>query len=263
MTSKAPTAVAKAEKKRDSDDMKGIGVTAVNRALSILEAFTSASSSGELSLAELANHTGLYKSTILRLIESLEAFGFIRKNTEGLYTLGVAPLKFSAIYQAHVQPSELILSTLRALSKATTESASFYVINDKQRLCVYRVNSVRSIRDHVQVGQLLPLDKGAAGTVLRAFTGTGRVGDSLTAVRSAGFAVSMGERDPEIAAVAAPIFSNGNQLEGALCVSGPVSRFTDEKVEAIKSILLPLTTELTLALGGYEQSLCDTKAPQG
>lgn len=226
--------------------MNGVGVTAVNRALSILEAFTTGSS--QQSLAELSQHTGLYKSTILRLIDSLQAFGFITKNGEGKYTLGVAPLKLSAIQQAHVEPTELILSTLRALSTATTESASFYVIADTQRLCACRINSARSVRDHVKVGQLLPLNNGAAGTVLRAFTG--QKGARMNAVRDAGFALSVGERDPEVAAIAAPIFSSGHQLEGALCVSGPESRFTEELVEAIKPLLLEQAEQLTLALGG-------------
>lgn len=239
--------------------MNGVGVTAVNRALSILEAFST--SEGNLSLAELAEHTGLYKSTILRLIESLLAFGFIRKNAEGRYALGIAPLKLSAIYQAHAQPSELIMSTLRGLSLATTESASFYVITEKQRLCAYRVNSLRSVRDHVQVGQLLPLNKGAAGSVLRAFSG--QKSNHLDAIHSAGFAVSTGERDTEVAALSAPVFSNGNELEGALCISGPVSRFTTEKVEEMKLVLLQQAKELTMALLGSESFVDSTNTSKG
>lgn len=244
-------AAAKAAKKWDSDDMNEVGVTAVNRALSILEAFSP--NKPVLSLAELAQYTGLYKSTILRLIGSLEAFAYLHKNVDGKYTLGVAPLGLSAIYQAHVQPSELILSALRELVEITTESASFYVTSNRQRLCAYRVNSVRSIRDHVQVGQLLPLDKGAAGVVLQAYAG--RKGARFNAVRKTGFAISMGERDAEVAAIAAPVFShgmqmNGFQLEGALCISGPVSRFTKDKVESVKKVLLQQAKELTLTLGG-------------
>ena len=259
MSSRATTTTASAAKKWESDGLDGVGVTAVNRALSIVEAFTP--TSGHLSLAELAQRTGLYKSTVLRLIDSLQAFGYIHKNPEGKYSLGVAPLRLSAIYQAHVQPSELILSSLRSLSNVTTESTSFYVITDKQRLCAYRVNSARSIRDHVQVGQLLPLNKGAAGTVLRAFMG--QKGEGLEDVRRAGLSVSKGERDPEVAAVAAPVFSNGNQLEGALCVSGPASRFNNELVAAIKPRLLQHANELTMALGGYEQLFDEILSTKG
>lgn len=62
------------------------GVAAVERALSILDAFRAAQ--GELSLATLAERTGLYKSTILRLIVSLEAGGYIRRIESGNYQLG-------------------------------------------------------------------------------------------------------------------------------------------------------------------------------
>lgn len=259
MEAKASTAAIKAATKWNSDDMNDVGVTAVNRALSILEAF--APDRGQLTLAELALLTGLYKSTILRLMDSLMAFGYVHKNGEGKYALGVAPLKLAAIYQAHFQPSEQILTALRELSEATTESASFYVINGKQRLCAYRVNSARSIRDHVQVGQLLPLSKGAAGSVLRAFSGDKAA--RLKSIRSDGFAVSVGERDSEVAALAAPVFNNGDRLQGALCVSGPVSRFSSTEVETIKLILLQKAAELTLAFEGYEQSFGDTVASKG
>ncbi|MGO2393107.1 MAG: helix-turn-helix domain-containing protein, partial [Halomonas sp.] len=61
-------------------------VEAVERALTILEAFTDQERS--LSLVTLAERTGLYKSTILRLIGSLERFGYIVREGDGTYALG-------------------------------------------------------------------------------------------------------------------------------------------------------------------------------
>ena len=62
------------------------GVAAVDRAFDILHAFTSARP--VLSLAEISRITGLYKSTILRLMGSLEKYGFVWQRSDGNYQLG-------------------------------------------------------------------------------------------------------------------------------------------------------------------------------
>ena len=57
------------------------GVAAVDRAFAILAAFGPQDRS--MTLAELGRRTGLYKSTILRLIESIERAGFLRRTDDG------------------------------------------------------------------------------------------------------------------------------------------------------------------------------------
>ncbi|WP_261984277.1 MULTISPECIES: helix-turn-helix domain-containing protein [Pseudomonas] len=74
------------------------GVAAVDRAFSILSAFQIDQES--LTLAELARRTGLYKSTILRLIASLEKAGFVRRLADGSYSVGPEPLRLSQLDQA-------------------------------------------------------------------------------------------------------------------------------------------------------------------
>jgi hypothetical protein len=62
--------------------------------------------------------------------------------------------------------------------------------------------------------------------------------------------VTFGDREPDIAAVAIPIFGRRNVLEGSLTVSGPVFRFTQAALAAIVASLLSGGVELTLRLGG-------------
>ena len=69
----------------------------------------------------------------------------------------------------------------------------------------------------------MPLDRGAAGHVLRAFAG-GR-GKRCKEIRKRGFGVSLGERDPDIAAVAVPLVTDDGTLIGALALSGVATHF--------------------------------------
>src|SRR5690349_18170236 len=87
---------ARAESEASGGDKK-LGVAAVDRALSILSAFVDNEPS--LSLSRIAQRTGLYKSTTLRLIDSLEAAGYIRRLQSGDYQLGPTLFRLGMQYQ--------------------------------------------------------------------------------------------------------------------------------------------------------------------
>lgn len=242
----AKSRVASPHMVADVADVGEVGVGAVNRALSLLAAFSR--ERPQLTLAQLAQITGLYKSTILRLAESLESFGYLQRSDEGVYSIGPAPLRLAPLYQTNLHPAEIILPVLRELVSQTQESASFYVMAGDQRLCAYRVHSPRSVRDHISEGELLPLRQGAGGVILMAFSGAR--GARYEQVRREQFALTRGERDAETAAIAAPVFGPGDKLEGALSISGPVHRFTDKAVAAMRTPLRGKARALTQALGG-------------
>src|SRR5690606_28295211 len=81
---------------RQQNDGTSEGVAAVDRALAILSAFTPADRT--ITLAELARRTGLYKSTILRLSNSLMSAGFMEKLESGHYRLGAAVFRLGTVY---------------------------------------------------------------------------------------------------------------------------------------------------------------------
>lgn len=224
----------------------GVGVAAVNRALSLLAAFDKGHRS--FTLTQLAEHTGLYKSTVLRLAESLEAAGYLYRDRQGIYTLGPAPLRLAALYRSSMHPSEFVMPVLRELSGLTGESAALYTRAGEKRLCAYRISSPRAISDNVQQDELLPLDKGAGGHVLQAFSNV--PGERYDAIRRDHICLTMGERDQETAALACPVFGPENQLEGALSLSGPLHRFTPEAVYAMQAHLLAAASKLTMLFGG-------------
>ncbi len=221
-----------------------IGVAAVNRALMILECF----SDNESSLAFISKKTGLYKSTILRLLQSLEAYGYIVRLASGAYALGAAPLRLAGIACNSMHPAEKIMPVLRELVQATRVSASFYVRSGNMRVCAYRVDSLRSISDNVKVGQMLPLNRGAGGKVLIEFDklkSASEVSARLPLIR-----VTHGERDPETAAMASPVFGPNRHLEGALSLSGPIQHFDVDAVNVMAPALLHAARLLTTSLLG-------------
>src|SRR4051812_33220039 len=191
------------------------GVAAVDRALSILDALTD----DKVSLADLSKRTDLYKSTVLRLLKSLEKYGYVLRTTDGSYRLGSKGLPPRAPYPRHLPPPEIVPPVLERIGAELHEGASFYVCEDDKRVCLHRVETTRAVRDSIHVGDRLPLTVGAAGHVLRAFSGAR--GERFDEIRQRMYAASFGERDSETAAMAAPVLGPANKLVGALSGSGP------------------------------------------
>ena len=107
-------------------------MAAVDRALSLLLAFDEADRS--LALAELAERTGLYKSTVLRLLASLLHAGFMQRLDDGRYRLGPALARLSKRYAGSFSLEEVVLPVLRELVDITQESAAFHVRQGKPAL---------------------------------------------------------------------------------------------------------------------------------
>lgn len=222
------------------------GVIAVTRALQILEAFRI----GErhLSLAEISRRTGLHNSTVLRLARTLALSGYMVQREEGEWRLGPATGWLGARYQAGFDINNVVEPTLRELSKATLESASFYVREGDERACISRVEGPQSVRHHVRIGMRLPLALGAPGRVILAFSGEpGRIYEEI---RRKGFHLSMGERDAQVSSVAAPVFGLNWRLLGSMCISGPSTRLDQAQLVAHARTVMDAANRLSYALAG-------------
>ena len=72
------------------------GVASADRLLTVLSAFRRGDDA--LELAELAERTGLVKSTIMRMCVSLQSFGFIERMRDGRYRLGTEIARLGSVY---------------------------------------------------------------------------------------------------------------------------------------------------------------------
>lgn len=222
------------------------GVEAVERALKILDCFDP--SDKNLSLAELSRRSGLYKSTILRLATSLSRFGYLQREESGRFRLGPALWKLGAQYQSQFDLEEIVRPKLDRLVEATGESASFYIREDNFRVCLYRRNSPRAIRHHLDEGARFPMDESATANVLKSHAGKGKAPGDTTA--GEGYATSVGARDPDVASVSVPVLDRSGQLVAALTVSGLAGRFTSRKREDAVNLLKSCAREITRELPG-------------
>lgn len=227
------------------------GVAAVDRALSLLDAFKEGDT--DLSLAELAQRSGLYKSTILRLTASLVRAGYMRRLENGNFAMGPALLRLGELYQASFDLEQIVMPALRRLTRDTGESAAYYVRDGEERICLYRVASTaHRVLHYVTPGTRFALATGASGCVLRAFGAPPDRSAGCEDARRNLVAVSVQDRRAETVAVAAPVFAaRGNgAAAGALSLAGPAGRFTEDALNSMKDVIRNEAQLLTHSLGG-------------
>ncbi|MDI3328671.1 MAG: IclR family transcriptional regulator [Alicyclobacillaceae bacterium] len=218
-------------------------VRAVERALDILLCFSSTEM--ELGLSDIAKRVKLHKSTVHRLLASLESRGFIRRDPHTQnYRLGWRILELVSNVHQSGDLSTVVLPEMTRLRDLLDETISLYIRSGTERIRIQAVESHQPVRRVANIGQRLPLYVGASGKVLLAWSPPEVVEQvlndpkippdldreefirQLERVRENGYAISIEEREAGAAAVAAPVFDRNGQLVAALSVSGPADRFT-------------------------------------
>ncbi|MEI2416393.1 IclR family transcriptional regulator [Orrella sp. JC864] len=197
----------------------------LERGLSILESFDEQAL--RLSLNELAERTRLDKATLLRLAGVLVRARLLHRFDNGVYAPGPALLHMGMLYRRTFDLGARIQPVLRNVVQETGETAALYTRSGEDRICLYRENTWKEVRHHVEVGTRLPLEAGGSSAhVLRFFCGEDTPHARL--IREKGYAMTRAERIAEMASVALPVFDADGSFIGSLVVLGLASRHNEK-----------------------------------
>jgi hypothetical protein len=233
------------------DNSSGVGV--LDKAAAILSALEGA----PLSLAGLVEATGLPRPTAHRLTVALEHHRLVTRDVAGRFKLGprLAELGAATGEDRLLSSAASVLVTLR---DATGESAQLYRRQGDQRICVAAAERMTGLRDSVPVGSALTMQAGSAAQVLLAWEEPDRLHRGLTdaaftpvtlaQVRRRKWAQSVGEREPGVASVSAPVRAPGGRVVAAVSVSGPIERLTRQPGSRYAEAVLAAAAQLSEAL---------------
>ena len=192
------------------DSVSGVGV--LDKSVLVLNAL--AASDEGMTLGDLQDRTGLPRATAHRLAAALEQHGFVRRDADGRFVLGLALGTLAAAARRQFPLATRARPLLERLVDATGESVQLYVRDGDNRRCVVSLQSPHGLRWIIAEGEVYPLGRGSAGHVL-----AGRV------VNKGGWIESVAEREAGVASVSAPVRIDG-VVVAAVSVSGPIERLT-------------------------------------
>jgi DNA-binding IclR family transcriptional regulator len=244
---------------------KGTGVGVLDRSVAILDAVER----GARTFTEIHDATGYTKSTTHRLVASLEAHGFLTFVGGLGYRLGPRLLRFGTAAMRDLPLRDLARPALVRLAEFTGESAQLYVMGGDRRICVDSVESSSELRTIVMPGVVLPLLRGSAGIVMLAFcpkaelewilanaarrtppeTVPENLMQRIVTARRRGWTNSVGEREPGVASVSAPVLNDDGILIAAVSLSGPDTRLGRIAAARFAPAVLAAAHEIEAASG--------------
>lgn len=248
---------------------RGESVRSVVRALQILAAFDD--EHAICSMTELLERAQLPKTTALRLIQTHLRSGFLFRRGDGRFCLGPVLIRLSRAVEVAWRLPLAADATMESVRARTRETVNLYVLEGMSRVCVAQKQGPQHIRFVIPVGVRLPLWAGASGKLLLAHGGrdffesvvkaSGKEEDfsaglavELAQIRRQGYAVSRDERERGASSVAAPIADLRGGVTAALAVSGPTSRFSDDRVSEFAAVLTEAVAQMAVALTGAAES---------
>lgn len=240
-------------------------VGVLDRSVAILDAVED----GARTLTDVIGATGLTRATAHRLLLALEDHGFVTRLGGQGYRLGPRLLRLATVAIRELPIRDLAHPALVRLARTTDESAQLYVRSGDDRVCIDAVESIRELRTIVRVGAALPLVAGSAGKVFLAWASepdvdrllaayrplTSDAPDvrgfrrSLATTRRRGWADSMGEREPGVASVSAPVRGAQPTPIAVVSISAPSSRIGRFRTSSFAPAVLEAAREIRQALG--------------
>jgi DNA-binding IclR family transcriptional regulator len=222
----------------------------LERGLELLLAFSEARPT--LTAGQLAERSGLPQSTVYRLLQTLEARGFVSLAGGGRYQLGLSILGMLRVVRRQIDQgiAGLALPVMEELVELTGETVILTVVSSHVAVCIQSVESDQSLRLSFRRGAINPLWSGASAKVLLAHLddelqatvieqavgqryASGALIErddlvaQLAAIQAQGYAVTGDEVDLGVRAVAVPVLMRGRQLLAGLSIAAPRVRLDD------------------------------------
>jgi DNA-binding IclR family transcriptional regulator len=179
--------------------------------------------------------TGLARPTVHRLALALIHHRLVSRDMQGRFVLGsrLVELASAAGEDRLIAAAGPVLLQLR---DSTGESAQIFRRQGDWRVCVASAERPIGLRDTIPVGTQLSMKAGSAAQVLLAWEDHDRLLEGLqnarftptvlAGVRRRGWGQSLGEREPGVASVSAPVRGPSGRVIAAVSISGPIERLT-------------------------------------
>ncbi|CAG0970040.1 HTH-type transcriptional regulator KipR [Anaerolineales bacterium] len=239
-------------------------IRAVERALDVLLCFTS--QTPELTMSQISERTGINKSTVHRLLSTLEKKRFVERNPlTGIYSPGLRFLQMASLSMEQNSLHRLAAPFLQELQNQYHENVNLALLDGADVVYMDVIESSQRVKLAAVPGQRLPafctasgksilaflpdddvkriLERGMPGYTRSTVTSQEAFFEDVYRIRERGFAMSLEEFEDGINAVAAPIC---NQPIASVSIAGPAYRLTQERMLDIGPGLVSVAKNISL-----------------
>jgi DNA-binding IclR family transcriptional regulator len=250
---------------RDDRTIRDTSVQSVHRAISVLQVLALCGASG---VTEIAAELGVHKSTVFRLLATLESRGLVEQHSErGRYRLGCGVVQLAAGATKMDDLSLLSRPVCRQLAETVRETVNVVVHDGRAVISIDQVLGAPAITTVNWVGQRTPMHATSAGKVFMAhmdpeqldallaegletytphtIVDSSALKQQLALVRERGYASTMEEHEIGLAAIGSPIRTLDGHVIAAVTASGPTFRINANTLPNLAKHVLAAAAEIS------------------
>ena len=255
----------------EAEDRQRVGVQSLGRAFAILEEV--ARHREGIGLADLSKLVGLHNSTTFHLAKTMVSLGYIRQEKDSKrYRIGRPLFALAASALDEIEMVNVAKPVLEELSRETGESSHFSVRMGDAVVVIARTGGPGAFQLAARVGVVRPAHCTALGKVMlaslnddqlkrflervelkpsteKSITEIPALLREIAEVRRTGVAFDEGEFNLEVHCIAVPVKDFTGQIVGALGISGPIWRQTNQAQRAKAKMLQAAAARLSAAFG--------------
>jgi DNA-binding IclR family transcriptional regulator len=244
-------------------------VQSVDRAVAAMEILAR---EGWAGVTEISRELGIHKSTVFRLLATLERRGVVEQHSDTQkYRLGFAVLRFASSVRSSLDLVRVARPICDRLSRRTDETVNIAVLEDHDVVNIHQVNLSSSRVTVDWLGSHTPLHCTSSGKVFLAHLPPSVAEELLTGplerytpativdpaelcaqlvrVRDLGFASTLEELEEGLNAVAAPVRGPEGDVVASVSVSGPSYRMEPDRLQEVGATTVEAAAEIGRRLG--------------
>jgi IclR family transcriptional regulator, KDG regulon repressor len=255
----------------------GLEIKSLIKALHLLKLFSP--QRGLWTFDEMVAALGFHKSSVQRIVATLEQQGFLSKAVprKSQYRLGPEIIFLGSVAEVNLDLRSIAKPAMNALVERVQETCYLCVVDRHQCLYIEKVECSQPLRIINAVGQRNPLHCTGVGKALlsgmsreeidqviamrglkaytpNTITDRKRLMQEIRMVRKTGVAFDNEELNPGITCLAAPIRNNSGGVVASLSLSGPSQRFAPDAVRRFEDEIRAAAQEISYSLGFIEGS---------
>jgi IclR family KDG regulon transcriptional repressor len=250
-------------------DVNISSIRSVDRAIDILQAFSVERPS--LTVEDFAKITGIPKSTVYRVLCTLERRGLVQfeKNLQ-TYKPGLRLMEFGVLSTSVLDIRQVAEEVLIDLHNKTTQTILMAVKEGDEIIYIYKRENYEGLKFSSVVGQRRPFIYGVLGPILLAYssesqiqrvlensvskhtpytvTEKGEILKRLEKIREEGFYLESNETNIGVTGLSSPVFGINGEIAAAIGVIGPMVQL-DDQIDKVKPILIDAAKKISVKMG--------------
>ena len=241
----------------------------VVRSLDILNLFID---HAELTFQEIIDLSGIPKTSVYRMLMSIEEMGFIEKGADSKYRLGLLFLKYGDLVSKRLDIRQIAYPIMKDLHNDVKEAINLIMRQDDEAIYIEKIDTYQKVRLYTAVGRRSPLYAGAcsrvilshlsdeeiakylASTELKPFadgtiTNKEHLIKTIHQAQEDGYTLSHSELENHTSAIAAPIFNHHGKVIAGISIAGIEANYQNARIPELAEKVITAAQEISNQLG--------------